>query len=123
LRHHLVPHLRELSPRLLWQDVVSHLRLPMPRASGGPPYGVLQKVTYICVVFLVLPLIVVTGLAMSPAVTASYPVLLDMFGGSQSARTIHFFAFAVLVLFLVVHISMVVLTGFKRQMRAMILGN
>ena len=54
---------------------------------------------------------------MSPAVTAAYPALLDIFGGSQSARTIQFFAFAALVLFLVVHVAMVVLTGFKRQMR------
>ena len=59
----------------------------------------------------------------TPAVTAAYPVLLDIFGGSQSARTIHFFAFAALVLFLVVHVAMVVLTGFKRQMHAMILGD
>jgi len=123
LRRHLIPRARELSPRLLWQDVVTHLHLPMPRASGGPPYGLLQKLTYIGVVFLTLPLIVVTGLTMSPAVTAAYPVLLDVFGGSQSARTIHFFAFTVLVLFLVVHVTMVVLTGFKRQMRAMILGD
>jgi thiosulfate reductase cytochrome b subunit len=123
LRRHLIPRARELSPRLLWQDVVTHLHLPMPRASGGPPYGLLQKLAYFGVVFLTLPLIVVTGLTMSPAVTAAYPVLLDVFGGSQSARTIHFFAFAVLVLFLVVHVAMVVLTGFKRQMHAMILGD
>jgi thiosulfate reductase cytochrome b subunit len=95
----------------------------MPRASGGPPYGLLQKLAYFGVVFLTLPLIVVTGLTMSPAVTAAYPMLLDVFGGSQSARTIHFFAFAALVLFLVVHVAMVVLTGFKRQMHAMILGD
>jgi thiosulfate reductase cytochrome b subunit len=68
-------------------------------------------------------LIVLTGLTMAPAVTAAYPFLLDLFGGSQSARTIHFFAFVALVLFLVVHVAMVVLTGFKRQMRAMILGD
>ena len=60
---------------------------------------------------------------MSPAVTAAYPILLDVFGGYQSARTIHFFAFAALLLFLVVHVAMVVLTGFRRQLRAMILGN
>jgi thiosulfate reductase cytochrome b subunit len=65
----------------------------------------------------------VTGLTMSPAVTAAYPILLDLFGGYQSARTIHFFCFAALLLFLIVHVAMVVLTGFRRQMRAMILGN
>ncbi len=74
------------------------------------------------VVVLTLPLMVVTGLAMAPAVTAAYPVLQDLFGGSQSASTVHFFAFAALVLFLGVHVAMVVLTGFRRQMRAMTLG-
>lgn len=123
LRRHLVPRFRELAPRLLWHDVLAHLHLPVPRAPGGPPYGPLQKVAYFSVVFLMLPLMVVTGLTMSPAVTAAYPGLLDVFGGSQSARTIHFFVFAALVLFLVVHLAMVVLTGFKRQMRAMTLGS
>ena len=123
LRRHLIPRARELSPRLLWQDVVTHAHLPMPQARGGPPYGPLQKLAYFGVVFLAIPLMVVTGLTMSPAVTAAYPVLLDVFGGSQSARTIHFFAFAALVLFLVVHVAMVVMTGFKRQMRVMILGD
>jgi thiosulfate reductase cytochrome b subunit len=123
LRRHLIPRARELSPRLLWRDAVTHLHLPMPRAPGGPPYGLLQKLVYFGVVFLALPLMVVTGLTMSPAVTAAYPVLLDLFGGSQSARTIHFFAFAALVLFLLVHVAMVILTGFRHQMRAMILGD
>ena len=74
------------------------------------------------VVFLALPLAVVTGLAMSPAITAAYPFLSGMFGGFQSARTIHFFASVVLVLFLLVHVVMVIKSGFKRQMRAMTFG-
>jgi len=123
LRRHLIPRARELSPRSLWQDVVIHLRLPLPPAPGGPPYGLLQKLAYFGVVCLALPLMVVSGLTMAPAVTAAFPVLLDLFGGSQSARTIHFFAFVALVLFLIVHVAMVVLTGFRRQMRAMTLGD
>jgi thiosulfate reductase cytochrome b subunit len=66
---------------------------------------------------------VLTGLTMSPAVTAALPGLLDLFGGSQSARTIHFFSFAALVSFFVVHVAMVVLTGFRRQIRAMTVGS
>jgi thiosulfate reductase cytochrome b subunit len=123
LWRHLVPRLRELSPRLLCQDFLRHLRLPMPPATGGPPYGLLQKYTYAGVVFVLLPLMVLTGLTMSPAITAAYPVLLDIFGGSQSARTIHFFLFAGLVIFLIVHVVMVVLTGFRRHMRAMTFGD
>jgi thiosulfate reductase cytochrome b subunit len=119
----LVPRPRELAPRLLWRDVTTHLRLPMSPARGGPPYGLLQKLTYACIVFLTLPLMVLTGLTMSPAVTAAYPGLLDLFGGSQSARTIHFFAFVALLLFLIVHTAMVALTGFRRQMRAMTMGD
>jgi len=114
--------LQELAPRFLFQDFLRHLRLPMPPALGGPPYALLQKLTYAVVVFVMLPLMVLTGLTMSPAVTAAFPFLLDLFGGSQSARTIHFFLFAGLVLFLVVHVVMVALTGFKRHMRAMTFG-
>ena len=123
LKRHLTPRFRELAPLLLWRDIVAHTRLPMPRARGGPPYGLLQKLSYAGVLFVVLPLMVLTGLAMSPAVTAAYPRLLDLFGGSQSARTIHFFVFAVLVLFLLVHVAMVALTGFKRQISAMTFGD
>jgi thiosulfate reductase cytochrome b subunit len=83
----------------------------------------LQKLAYTIVMFVVLPLMVATGLTMSPAVTASYPILLDVFGGYQSARTIHFFAFTVLVLFLIVHVAMVIATGFGRQLRAMTWGS
>ena len=123
LWRHLVPRLRDLAPGPLWQEFVTHLHLPMPRARGGPPYGRLQKLTYAGVIFIALPLMVLTGLAMSPAVTAAAPGLLDLFGGSQSARTIHFFMFAALVLFLIVHLVMVALTGFRRQMRAMTFGD
>lgn len=122
LWRHLIPRLRELAPRRVWQDILAHLRFPMPRASGGPPYGVLQKLSYAVVVLITLPLMALTGLTMSPAVTAAYPGLLDLFGGSQSARTIHFFGFALLALFFIVHAAMVVLTGFKRQIRAMTIG-
>ncbi len=122
LRRDIVPRLRDLAPGLLGRDILKHLRLPLPRASGGPPYGPLQKLTYAVVLFMVLPLMVLTGLAMSPAVTAAVPGLLDMFGGSQSARTVHFFSFVALVLFFIVHVAMVVLTGFKRQIRAMTIG-
>jgi len=119
---HLVPRPRELAPWNVWRDIAAHARFPMPRVRGGPPYGLLQKLSYAVVVFIALPLMVLTGLTMSPAVTAAYPGLLDLFGGSQSARTIHFVVFAVLVLFFIVHVAMVALTGFKRQMRAMTIG-
>ena len=73
--------------------------------------------------FVAAPLMVLTGLAMSPAVTAAFPLLLRLFGGYQSARTIHFFAFVALLLFVFVHVVMVVMSGFRRQIRAMTVGN
>jgi thiosulfate reductase cytochrome b subunit len=123
VRRHLVPGRDELTPRAVWQDVRAHLRLHIPPASGGPQYGLLQKCTYCGVVFLALPLTVTTGLTMSPAVTAAFPFLLDAFGGYQSARTIHFVAFVALTVFLAAHVAMIVASGFRRQMRAMTLGD
>jgi thiosulfate reductase cytochrome b subunit len=121
-RSHVWPRARELGLRQFWRDVADHLRFRIPAAGGGPQYGLLQKCAYSFVVFGVAPLMVLTGLTMSPAVTATWPWLLDLFGGYQSARTIHFFASAVLVLFVIVHVVMVVRSGFRRHMRAMTVG-
>jgi thiosulfate reductase cytochrome b subunit len=121
-RRHLLPSADERTGRRAWKDLVSHLRFKFAPTTGGPPYGILQKWSYAGVVFLALPLMIFTGLAMSPAITIAYPFLSDIFGGSQSARTIHFFVFAALILFIVVHVLMVALSGFRRQMRAMTIG-
>ena len=121
-RRHLLPRTGELTARVIGQDLKSHLRLQIRAATGGPHYGLLQKCAYCGVVFLALPLAVVTGLAMSPTITAAYPFLSRIFGGFQSARTIHFFAFVVLAMFLLVHVVMLVASGFKRQIRGMTFG-
>ena len=118
-RAHLWPDARELSPTTLWPSVVDHARLRIPPATGGPRYNVLQKLAYSWVVFVAAPLMVLTGLAMSPAIGAALPWLPRLFGGYQSARTVHFVVFVALVLFVVVHLVMVVASGFRRQMRAM----
>lgn len=119
----LIPRARELAPRALLQDLKNHLRPGTGAVGAGPPYGLLQKLSYTSVMLVVLPLMVATGLTMSPAVAAAWPFLLDVFGGYQTARTIHFFGFAALVLFLFVHVAMVIATGFGRQLRAMTLGS
>jgi thiosulfate reductase cytochrome b subunit len=121
-RRHLVPRIAELAPRRIGQELKSHLRLQIRAATGGPQYGLLQKCAYFAVVFLGLPLAVLSGLAMSPAVSAAFPFLPSFFGGMQSARTIHFFLFVALVLFVAGHVLMVIKSGFRRQMRAMTLG-
>lgn len=121
-RSHIWPKARELAPHLVVRDLVNHLRLRIPAATGGPQYGLLQKCSYSLVVFIAAPLIVVTGLTMSPAVTAAFPFLLSVFGGYQSARTVHFFSFVALLMFVMVHVVMVVASGFKHQIRAMTVG-
>jgi thiosulfate reductase cytochrome b subunit len=121
-RSYIWPRAKELAPRLVWRDVFDHLRLRIPAARGGPQYGLLQKCAYSLVVFVAAPLMVVTGLTMSPAVTSAFPILLRLSGGYQSARTIHFFTSAVLALFVIVHVVMVVKSGFRRQIRAMTVG-
>jgi thiosulfate reductase cytochrome b subunit len=122
LWRHLVPRRAELSPPLVRQELANHLRLRIRAPTGGPHYGLLQKCAYCVVVFVALPLLSVSGLAMSPAVTAAWPFLLDVFGGFQSARTIHFVTFVAIATFVAGHVLMVVLSGFVRQMRAMTLG-
>jgi thiosulfate reductase cytochrome b subunit len=121
-RRRLVPGLRELNPRLLWQDLIKDLGPRSRATTDGLKYGLVQKCTYAGVVFLAVPLVVATGLAMSPTINAGYPWFSEFFGGLQSARTIHFFAFIALILFVLVHVAMVIKSGFKRQMSAMTFG-
>jgi thiosulfate reductase cytochrome b subunit len=85
-------------------------------------YNALQRITYTAVVFVLFPLMIWTGLAMSPAVTSVVPMLVTSMGGQQSARTIHFIVASLLVLFVVGHVVMVVIAGFSRQVGAMIVG-
>lgn len=87
-----------------------------------PTYNVLQRLTYLIVIVLLFPLTIWTGLAMSPAITSVFPVLVTGLGGQQSARTIHFFTAGGLVLFLIGHITMVCLAGFRNHVGAMITG-
>jgi len=122
LRRHIVPGKTDLTTQTLARELREHARLKIPAATGGPTYGALQKLAYAAVVFIVLPFTALTGLAMSPAVATGVPLLPGIFGGVQSARTLHFASFVVLIFFLVVHVVMIVMSGFARQMRAMTFG-
>jgi thiosulfate reductase cytochrome b subunit len=103
-------------------DLWDHVRLRVPRGEAARRYNVLQKLAYLAVVFLLLPVMVLSGLTMSPAVTAAVPGLFDLFGGRQSARTIHFLVANLLVLFVLVHVVEVFLAGVVNGMRSMITG-
>jgi thiosulfate reductase cytochrome b subunit len=86
-------------------------------------YNALQRAAYVLVIFVAFPLIIWTGLAMSPAFDSAFPVVVGLLGGRQTARTLHFLLTDALVLFLVLHVSMVALSGFRSRMRAMITGS
>ncbi len=112
----------EIRPSHVWGDIKDHARLRFPTGEAALRYNILQKLSYGLVLFLLLPLIIFTGLAMSPAMDSGWPWLLDIFGGRQSARSLHFIAMVGLVVFFVVHVAMVVLAGPINEMRSMISG-
>ena len=101
--------------------MANHVRMKVAFVKG-PQYGLLQKISYLIVLFFLVPVIILTGLTMSPAINAAYPFLLKIFFGVQSARTIHFFAAVLLILFLIVHVVMIIRSGFRQHMRAMTFG-
>ena len=127
ITHHFRKHLVPAKADLTWSSIsrvaANHVRLRRPSEEDALTYNVLQRLTYLGVVFLLFPLMLWTGLAMSPAMTSVVPALVDALGGQQSARTIHFVAACALVLFLVVHVAMVCLAGFDARMRTMITGH
>lgn len=117
LRRDVVPRPADL--RAVPSDIAAHARF---RLKHGRSYGPLQKLSYFVVFFLLFPLIVLTGLTMSPGVNASAPWMLDLFGGRQTARTIHFVVMLLLVAFFVVHVIMVIAAGPINELRSMITG-
>jgi thiosulfate reductase cytochrome b subunit len=121
-RRDLAPKRAQLSARHLWHEIIDHARLRFPEGDAARNYNALQKLTYLLMIGVLLPLMVLTGLTMSPGVDAAVPVLLDLFGGRQSARTLHFIAASLLVAFVLVHVAMVVLSGPWNNMRSMITG-
>ena len=121
-RRDLAPRAEELRPRHIWQDIKDHARLRFPTGAAALDYNILQKLSYVGVIFVLIPLMILTGLTMSPAMDANWTFLLDIFGGRQSARSIHFLCAWTIVAFFVVHIVMVVLAGPINEVRSMITG-
>lgn len=102
--------------------VKDHLVLRHPKGDEAKRYNVLQKLAYVVILFVVAPLIVLTGLTMSPTIDTAFPWLLTIFGGRQAARTIHFIACFSFVGFIVIHVLQVILTGFFNNIRSMVTG-
>ena len=113
---------RDLAPAHIVADVRAHLDLRFHDPEAPGEYNVLQKLSYVAVIFVLLPLVILTGLALSPGMDAAWPWLLDLFGGRQSARSLHFLAMAGLALFTVVHLTLVILAGVGNELRSMITG-
>lgn len=112
----------ELRPKHLIEDAKAHLDLRFHDPKDPAAYNIFQKLSYVAVLFVLLPLVIFTGLALSPGMDAAIPFLTDMFGGRQSARSIHFICMALLTLFTVVHLALVILAGPINEVRSMITG-
>ena len=121
-RRDLLPRKADLSWRALSASISSHLRFARPSADEARSYNVLQRISYLFVVFVLFPLVIWTGLAMSLSFVSAFPATVTLLGGEQSARTIHFFVTIALVVFLVVHVVMICVAGFRNRMRGMITG-
>jgi thiosulfate reductase cytochrome b subunit len=118
----LLPALHELSPTEVARDAWRHMRLKRATGAAASRYNVLQKLSYLLVIFVLIPAIIVSGLTMSNTVTAAYPDLISLFGGRQSARTIHFLAAVALALFFAVHLFQVLAGGPLKLTRGMVTG-
>jgi len=118
----LVPERRDRKWRAYWGRMAQYLRRAPPEARESSSYNVLQRTAYLGVIFVLFPLVIWTGLALSPAFDSAVPAAVNLLGGRQSARTLHFFVSGALVLFLLVHVAMVALSGFRNRMRGMISG-
>lgn len=122
IRRDLLPTRDQLQPRHILREVVTHAKFQFPKGDEARRYNVIQKLTYLLVVAGLLPLMVATGLSMSPGFNAAAPWLAELFGGRQSARTIHFLSAGGIVLFVIVHLLLVIVSGLWNNIRSMITG-
>lgn len=120
-RRDLITRISEWKPSNIWKEIISHLKLEF-RQESGSRYNFLQRAAYGSVIFILLPLLVLSGMAISPGMEAAWPWLNDIFFGRQSARSIHFICCFALLAFFIVHIALVLMSGPIRQIRDMIFG-
>jgi thiosulfate reductase cytochrome b subunit len=118
---------RDLAPtssdwRSIGRSVIDHLQLKHPTGDAAKHYNVLQKLAYLSVIFVLLPLVVLMGFAMSPMLDSVLPGWVDLFGGRQAARTIHFIVAWLLVAFVLIHVFEVIVSGLWNHLRSMITG-
>ncbi|MEO5494826.1 MAG: cytochrome b/b6 domain-containing protein [Sphingomonas sp.] len=126
INHHFRRDLRvrakEVAPKHLLDDAIAHTKFDFHNHDDPAAYNTLQKLSYVATIFVLIPVMILTGLAMSPAMDAAWPWLIDIFGGRQSARSIHFIAMVLLVGFIIVHLALVILAGPVGEVMSMITG-
>ena len=118
---------RDLAPsladwRLIGQSIRDHVRFRHAQGEAARRYNILQKLTYLSVMFVLFPLLILMGWGMSPGLNALVPGWIDLFGGRQSARTLHFVLAWMLVMFVFIHVFEVIITGLWNNLRSMITG-
>ena len=112
----------ELAPRHLIAEIIHHAQLKFPTGAAALSYNTLQKITYIGVLFGLIPLLILTGLCMMPGLSPLTGWAIDLFGGRATARSVHFISAGGIALFIVVHLTLVVLAGPYNEVRSMITG-
>ncbi len=121
-RNDLLPGRAETTWRAFRAVTAKSLRRAPPGEADARSYNVVQRIAYLSVIFILFPLVIWTGLALSPGFNAAFPMGVNLLGGRQSARTLHFFVSGLLLLFLIIHVAMIVLAGFWSRTRTMITG-
>ena len=122
-RRNLVPERGQRSLSAHLKRISQYIRRKAPDKDETRSYNVLQRTTYLLVIFVLFPLVIWTGLALSPSFDSAFPGAVNLLGGRQSARTLHFFLTWALVLFFLVHVVMIAVSGFWKRMRGMITGH
>jgi thiosulfate reductase cytochrome b subunit len=117
-----MPERQQIGGRAILRDLWMHLRLRHATGADASRYNLLQKLSYLVVLFVLIPLMILTGMTMSHSATAAYPWLIDLFQGRQTARSLHFVAAMALLLFFIIHFLQLFVVGFAREMRAILTG-
>lgn len=118
----LLPERGQIKPRAIVSDLWMHLRLRHAKGTEALRYNLLQKLSYLTVFFILIPLMITTGMTMSNSAVAAFPWLIDLYQGRQTARTLHFIGAISLLLFFLIHVFQVFVAGFGREMRSIITG-
>lgn len=122
-RRKMLPRKDEIAPRHLLREIWDHVRFRRPKGEAARDYNTLQKFSYLIVIFVICPLIILSGLAQSPGFVSAFPPALDLFGGGRhTARSMHVLSMVLLLLFLFVHILEVFIAGVVNEVRSMITG-